>query len=218
MVTMIVSSTETMWATYAILDSNRITDPLIVCTKYVEGEGRNCLSTSHFLKNMKALIANTTGDMRQVLQSSLGMQHVTSGNDTTDTCYWQFLVTLITSSCSTCSATWIDQHHLFQHFHLWMDVVQKHQIPQKMIVVCPEAQSYHPQFVLLRPQNIRPLMLPVLRTSTNCPTLGPLFWTTVDTDNTKRFLKGDPNWGSGFKIVETCLFSTSSIGTGQHRY
>jgi len=37
MVTMIVSSTEPMWATYAILNTNRVTDPLIAYTSVAEG-------------------------------------------------------------------------------------------------------------------------------------------------------------------------------------
>jgi hypothetical protein len=100
MVTVIISSTEPMWATYAILDSNRVTGPLIVCTKFVEREGRNCLSTSYSLKNMKALVANTIGDMRHVL--------VIAGDATCHVWQWHHWQTLLTVSCHT-------YHFLLQH-------------------------------------------------------------------------------------------------------
>ena len=64
---------------------------------------------------------------------------------------------------------------MFRYHDLWMDVVDKHQIPLRMNVDCPVGTFSSLQLAFLRSLKVRPLMILVFRASANCPTVGLFF-------------------------------------------
>jgi len=84
-------------------------------------------------------------------------------------------------------------------------MVEKHQIPLRMNVDCPEAQSYHPHSVphISKSKAIDYTSFQGIYKLSHC---WVIVRTTVQTNNTKCVLKGILIEVSGLKVLETCLF------------
>ena len=108
MATVFFSSTDPTWATFAILDTSRDIEAITVSTSFLEGKVRNCLSSSYSLNIWKHWLPTTLGmwDMSYRHHSwchvtCLAMKPPTYATDKS------FMSQLSTSSCCTCSETWI---------------------------------------------------------------------------------------------------------------
>ena len=90
-----------------------------------------------------------------------------------------------------------------------MNVLEKHQIPLRKNVTCPEAQSCHPQGSVPQIFKCKAIDVTSLQGMYKLSHSWVIVPTTVQTNNTKCVLKGILIEVSGLKVLETCLFQST---------